>query len=80
MDSASIKRTIRELYEDGTLRIYCAGVQLVGYNNKVKESFLRCSTTPAKKRKGAKKKGGKGEKHDDELPMPRKEMKRPRRS
>ena len=80
MTSASIARTIRELYLDGTLRIYCAGVQLVGYNDKVKESFTRCPSTVVKREKRAKKKTGKGTQHEDDPPVSRREMKRPRRS
>ena len=81
MTSASIARTIRELYLDGTLRIYCAGVQLVGYNMKVKESFSRCPSSEMAKRekKMKKKKAGKGRQHNDP-PVSHRETKRQRRS
>lgn len=79
MTSASIASTIWEMYRDGTLRIYCAGVQLVGYNDKVKESFTRCPSSVIKREKKTKKRLGKGKQHNAGPPVSRKEMKRQRR-
>lgn len=79
MAGASIERTIWGMYRDGTLRIYGFGVQLDGYNAKVKESFIRCPTSVVKREKEAKKKPRKCKHHKDDPAVARRETKRQRR-